>query len=91
MFLVPSRESKLQTGGSLFVPEHFDRRASSVSKAMLGKRKRKREKMKSELQRGRSGEGSWCLDEGVRCCSASVCVLAPRFADGAAKLLEGGK
>lgn len=84
MFLVPSHESKLQTGGSMFVPEHFDRRASLVSKAMLGKRKR--EKMKSELWRGRSGEGSWCLDEGVRCCSACLFVFSPRCLKEASNL-----
>lgn len=79
LFFVPSHESKLQTGGSLFVPEHFDHCALSVSKTMLGKRKRKRrKKMKSELRRRRSGDGSWCFDEGIRCCSTCLFVFSPR-------------
>lgn len=49
LFFVPSHKSKLQTGGSLFVPEHFDHRALLVSKTMMGKRKRKRRE-KNEIR-----------------------------------------
>lgn len=56
MFFVPSHESKLQTGGSLFVPEHFDHCALSVSKTLLGKEKGKEGKKRNQSYGGDARE-----------------------------------